>query len=72
MINAFNYVSDIGLTNIVAGHHSVEALNVENFERINGAVDYVFGVYNSLIVAVYKPSEWFICKDAKDKLPRQD
>lgn len=21
---------------------------------------------------MYKPSEWFICKDAKDKLPRQD
>ncbi|MDO5157183.1 MAG: hypothetical protein Q4D51_14605, partial [Eubacteriales bacterium] len=24
------------------------------------------------IVAVYKPSEWFVCKEAKDKLPRQD
>ena len=35
-------------------------------------VEYVFGVYNSLIVAVYKPSEWFVCKEAKDKLPRQD
>lgn len=35
-------------------------------------VEYVFGVYNSLIVAVYKPSEWFICKEAKDRLPRQD
>jgi hypothetical protein len=34
--------------------------------------DYVFGVYNSLIVAVYKPTEWFVCKDAKEKLPRQD
>ena len=112
-------MSDIGLTNIVAGHHSAEALDVENFEKMNGAVelkkseirhrimvikinklyrrgmeedvlydsvrgvwraslkrvktvDYVFGVYNSLIVAVYKPTEWFICKDAKDKLPRQD
>ena len=31
-----------------------------------------FGVYNSLIVAVYKPSEWFVCKEAKDRLPRQD
>lgn len=36
------------------------------------SVDYVFGVYNLLIVAVYKPSEWFICKNAIDKLPRQD
>lgn len=35
-------------------------------------VDYVFGVYNSLIIAVYKPTKWFICKNAKDKLPRQD
>lgn len=119
LINAFNYVSDAGLTNIVAGHHSTEALSVEEYERINGAVEleekdikhrilvikinrlyhsgidddelydavrgvwkvskekvqtieYVFGVYNSLIVAVYKPSEWFVCKEAKDKLPRQD
>lgn len=35
-------------------------------------VDYVFGVYNSLIVAVYKPTQWYVCKEAKDKLPRQD
>ena len=119
LINAFNYVSDAGLTNIVAGHHSAEALSVDEYERINGAapleekdirhkilvikinrlyqrgmdekvlydavrgvwraskekvrtVEYVFGVYNSLIVAVYKPSEWYVCKDAKDRLPRQD
>lgn len=119
LINAFNYISDIGLTNIVAGHHSAEALSVDDFERIYGAeelqesdikhkimvikinklyyrgipddvlydavrgvwraalsrvktVDYVFGVYNSLIVAVYKPTEWFVCKEAPDKLPRQD
>jgi uncharacterized protein len=110
---------DAGLTNIVAGHHSAEALSVDEYERINGAapleekdirhkilvikinrlyqrgmdekvlydavrgvwrvskekvrtVEYVFGVYNSLIVAVYKPSEWFVCKEAKDRLPRQD
>lgn len=119
LINAFNYVYDAGLTNIVAGHHSAEALSVDEYERINGAapleekdirhkilvikinrlyqrgmdekvlydavrgvwralkkkvrtVEYVFGVYNSLIVAVYKPSEWFVCKEAKGKLPRQD
>lgn len=119
LINAFNYVSDAGLTNIVAGHHSAEALTVDDYERINGAVElevkdikhrilvikinklyhrgmdekvlydairgirraskekvktieYVFGVYNSLIVAVYKPSEWFVCKEAKDRLSRQD
>lgn len=35
-------------------------------------VEYVFGVYNSLIVAVYKPSECFVCKEAEDRLPRQD
>ncbi len=119
LINAFNYISDAKLTNIVSGHHSDEAVSVEEFERVNGAealsendikhnilvikvnklyqrnmdsetlydsvrgvwraskekvrsVDYVFGVYNSLIVAVYKPTEWFVCKDAKNRLPRQD
>ena len=119
LINAFNYISDTRLTNIDSGHHSSEALSVEEFEKINGAiplqendikhkilvikinqlyqkemdehsiyevvrgiwrasiekaktVDYVFGVYNSLIIAVYKPTKWFICKNAKDKLPRQD
>ena len=39
LINAFNYVSDAGLTNIVAGHHSAEALSVDEYERINGAVE---------------------------------
>lgn len=119
LINAFNYVSDIGLTNIVAGHHSSEALSVEEFEKVYGAeelreedikhkilvikinklyrrdipadelydsvrgvwrasmnnvqsVEYVFGVYNSLIVAVYKPTKWYKCKEAPEKRPRQD
>lgn len=127
LINVFRYIGD--LTNIVAGHHSAGALTVEDFERVNGAVDleegdihhkilvikindlyqrlrdkykklgrdidekdlynavrgiwrmsynraqsidYVFGVYNSLIVAVYKPSAWYTCGDALDKLPRPD
>ena len=35
-------------------------------------VEYVFGVYNSLIAAVYKPSRWFVCKEVKARLPRQD
>jgi len=39
LINAFNYVSDAGLTNIVAGHHSAEALSVDEYERINGAIE---------------------------------
>ena len=119
LINAFNYVSDAQLTNIVAGHHSAEALSVEEYEHLNGAIefeekdikhrilvikinrlyergmdedalydsargvwraskekvksiDYVFGVYNSLIVAVYKPSKWYVCKEAQHLLPRQD
>ena len=25
-----------------------------------------------MIVAVYKPSEWFVCKEAKDRFPGQD
>lgn len=36
------------------------------------AVDYVFGVYHSLIVAVYKPTQWYRCKEAPEKRPRQD
>ena len=119
LINAFNYVNNAGLTNIVAGHHSKEALSVYEYERIYGAVlleekdirhkilvikvskfykkgmdektlydtvrglwrvskekvkkvEYVFGVYNSLIVAVYKPSNWYVCKEAKDILPKQN
>lgn len=35
-------------------------------------VEYVFDVYNSLIIVVYKPSRWFVCKEVKDRLPRQD
>ena len=116
LINAFNYIGDVKLSNIVSGHHSDEALSVDDYERIYGAeelteddirhrilvikinrlyhrnmdldalydsvrgvwraskekvktIDYVFGVYNSLIVAVYKPTEWFVCKDAMDRLP---
>lgn len=36
LINAFNYIGDVRLTNIVAGHHSTEALSVENFEKNTG------------------------------------
>lgn len=119
LINVFNFLNKTKLTNIVAGHHSSEALSVEEFERINGAlplekndikheilvikinklyhrdisadelydsvrgvwraskknaqsVEYVFGVYNSLIVAVYKPTQWYTCKEAPEKRPRQD
>lgn len=119
LINAFNYISDAGLTNIAAGHHSAEAVSVEDFEKQYGAeelceddikhrimvikvnklyrrnisdnelydsvrglwrasltraqsVEYVFGVYNSLVVAVYKPTQWYRCKDAPQKRPRPD
>lgn len=112
-------MNDIKLTNIVSGHHSSEALTVEEFEQIYGAmelteqdikynimvikinqlyqrgmdekvlynsvrgiwraskervktVEYVFGVYNSLIVAVFKPSRGYDSKDAPDKLPREE
>ena len=34
--------------------------------------EYAFGIFQSRIVAVYKPTEWFVCKEAKDKLPRED
>ncbi|WP_242964431.1 GIY-YIG nuclease family protein [Eubacterium sp. An3] len=39
LINAFNYISDIGLSNIVSGHHSSEALSVEEYEKEYGAVE---------------------------------
>ena len=117
LINIFNYICDVNLTNVISGHHSSEVLTVEEFERIYGAealnkedihhkvlvikinklfkrnmtkeelydvvrgvwraslkrvqvVDYVFGVYNSLIVAVYRPTKWYRCKDALDKKPK--
>ena len=35
-------------------------------------VDYAFGVYQSVIVAVYKPTEWYVCREAQDRLPRKD
>lgn len=35
-------------------------------------VEYVFGVYNSLFAAVYKPLEWFVCKETKARLPRKN
>jgi len=119
LINALRYTDRTGLTNMVAGHHSEEALPVEEYERLHGAkelsvsdiknriliikinkyyqrgmdpvtlyngvrgiwrvsakrvcgVEYVFGVYHSLIVAVYKPTTWYTCKDAMDRLPRKD
>jgi hypothetical protein len=40
-------------------------------DKVNN-IDYVFGVYRSLIVAVFKPTEWFVCKEAPDRLPRKD
>lgn len=59
-----------------------EYLNKKLYDAVRGVwraskekvktIEYVLGVYNSLIVAVYKPSEWFACKEAKDRLPRQD
>ena len=52
----------------IQGYRRLETLDFKG----KGAFEYVFGVYNSLIVAVYKPSEWFVCKEAKDRLPGQD
>ena len=49
-------------------HRGVWRASKEKFRT----VEYVFGVYNSLIAAVYKPSRWFVCKEVKARLPRQD
>lgn len=120
LINYFNLTEKESLTNIVAGHHTHEALTVEQFELQYGAeclseadikhniivikinkryhrgmsdlelyeavrgiwrasmrsikqrkIEYVFGVYNQLIVAVYKPDAWHYVHEMKD-VPRQD
>ena len=52
-------------------YNSVRGVWRASKERVK-TVEYVFGVYNSLIVAVLKPSRWYVCKDAPDKLPRKD
>lgn len=38
MINDFNLFSDSKLTNIISCYHLCDALSVEEYERINGAV----------------------------------
>lgn len=35
-------------------------------------VKYVFGVYNQLIVGVYKPDEWHYVREGRTDIPRQD
>ena len=117
LINLLNFISEIKLSNIVAGHHVHESLTVEEFELRYGAellkeedikhnilvikinrlfhwnmtpkelydatrgnwivsisrarreIDYVFAVYNQLIVAVYKPDEWHYVREMID-VPR--
>lgn len=119
LINLLNYMPEVKLTNIVAGHHLHESLTAEDFEHKYGAeplekedikhsimvvkinkrynkcktdeelydavrgvwvaslktikninkVEYVFGVYNNLIVAVYRPDEWHKVSDNKSNLP---
>lgn len=114
LISAFQQ-QGYALTNLVAGYGGVEAITVEEFDRVHGAevlspndikhrimvikinklynrnmskkelydavrgiwkaninrarsVDYVFGVYHSLVVAVYKPTQWYSCMDAPEHL----
>lgn len=52
-------------------YDAVRGLWRASLEKVE-KVDYVFGVYNSLIVAVYKPTKWYVAKDAKGMLPKQD
>lgn len=33
-------------------------------------VEYVFGIYDGLIVAVYKPTKWYVCKEAPQEYAR--
>ena len=50
-------------------YNSVRGIWKASKERAEKA-EYVLGVYQSRIVAVYKPTEWYVCKEAKDRLPR--
>ena len=117
LINYFKFSTKEKLTNIVAGHHTHEALTVEMFEKRYGAeplsedeiednvmvikinekyqwgmsdfevyevvrgiwkanikraskAKYVFGVYNQLVVAVYKPKEWHYVHEKRNDIPR--
>ena len=75
LINAFNYVEDTRLTNIVAGHHSAEALTVDDFEKIYGAEelqesDIRHKVMIIKINKLYQKEMTEDCKDALEKLPK--
>ena len=48
-------------------YDSVRGIWRASLERVK-TVEYVFGVYNSLIVAVYKPTTWYVCKEALKEL----
>ena len=52
-------------------YNSVRGVWRASKERVQQA-EYVFGVYKSLVVAVYKPTKWFTCKEAPENLPRPD
>ncbi len=117
LINLLNFIGEIKLSNIVAGHNVHESLTVEDFElrygaehlkkedikhyilvvkinhlfrwgmtpkelyeatrghwsasidRVRKNIDYVFAIYNQLIVAVYKPDEWHYVSEMID-VPR--
>lgn len=70
MVIKINKLYHRGMTE-EALYNSVRGVWRASLSRVN-KVEFVFGVYNSLIVAVYKPTEWFRCKEAKDMLPRPD
>lgn len=120
LINLLNYIPNMQITNEVSGHHIHQALTVEEFELMYGAiplkkedikhsilvikinklyrrdmtdaelydsvrgywnaslksirnkkVEYVFGVHNGLIVAVYRPDEWHYAYEMIDA-PQRD
>ena len=52
------------LYDVVRGSWS---LNLDNAKKC----DYVFGIYNSLVKVVYKPTNWYKCTD-KSRIPQRD
>ena len=56
LINIFNYISNMMLTNIVAGHHSSGVLTVEEFERINGADELKKDGYHAFTISKCAPT----------------
>lgn len=53
-------------------YDTVRGIWVVSKKKVEQEVEYVFGVYHSLIVAVFKPSKWFSFGEAPNGFQRED